>query len=108
MPGGNQVDGLPPALHTKTVGKEKSRLSRTTVLLTMINMFLNVIASRSVLVNSVISLSYTLRLLIKIVRPQNDRAISEFYPHEVFPGGDILMKILKNSNFSEKKKRKEK
>ncbi len=52
--------------------------------LTMINMFLKVIASRSVLGNPIISLSYTPRLLIKIIRFQNDRAISEFYPHEVF------------------------
>ena len=81
MPGGNKVDGLPPVLHTKTVLKRKSRRPRTQMNLTMKNMFLNVIASRSVLVNDIISLSYTLRLLIKIVRPQNDRAISEFYPH---------------------------
>ena len=52
---------------------------------TMINMFLNVIASISVLGNSRFNLSYTLGLLIKIARPQNDRAISEFYPNEVFP-----------------------
>ena len=55
--------------------------------LTMINMFLNVIASINVLGNPIISLSYTYRLLIKIVRPRNDRVISEFYPHEVFPRG---------------------
>ena len=55
--------------------------------LTMINMFLKVIALRSVLGNSRFNLSYVLRLLIKIVRLQNDRAISEFYPHEVFSGG---------------------
>ena len=79
VPGGHQVDGLPPVLHTKTVGKRKSRRARTTILLTMINMFLNVIASISVLVNSRFNLSYTSRLLIKIVRLQNDRAISEFY-----------------------------
>ena len=73
--------------NTKTVAKRKSRRPRTTVLLTMINMFFDVIASLIVLGNDIISLRYTLRLLIKIVRPQNDRAISEFYPHEVFPGG---------------------
>ena len=55
--------------------------------LTMINMFLNAIALRSVLGNPIISLSYTYRLLITIVRPRIERAISEFYPHEVFPRG---------------------
>ena len=55
--------------------------------LTMINMFLNVIASISVLGNDIISLSYTSRLLIKIVRSQNDRAISEFYLLQVFSRG---------------------
>ena len=58
--------------------------------LTMINMFLKMIASGSVLGNDRFNLSCTLRLLIKIVRPQNDRAISEFYPHDVFPGGVIF------------------
>ncbi len=44
-PSGNLVDGLPLACHTKTIGKRKSRGQRTPVLLTMKNMFLNVIAS---------------------------------------------------------------
>ena len=79
MPGGNQVDGLPPVLHTKTVAKRKSRRARTQILLTMINMFLNVFASISVLGNSRFNLSYTLRLLITIVRSRNARAIAEFY-----------------------------
>ncbi len=96
-PSGNQVDGLPLVAitrragdssylksNTKTIGKRKSRRPRTQMHLTMINMFLKVIASRSVLGNPIISLSYTPRLLIKIIRFQNDRAISEFYPHEVF------------------------
>ena len=79
VPGGNQVDGLPPVLHTKTIGKRKSRRPRATVFLTMIIFFLSVIASRSVLGNDRFILSYTLRLLIKIVRSKNDRAISEFF-----------------------------
>ena len=45
-----------------------------------------------------------MRLLIKIVRSQNDRAISEFYLLQVFYGGDILMKILKNFKTFEKMK----
>ena len=65
----------------------------------MINMFLNVIASRSVLVKYIISLSHSLRLLIKIVRPQNDKEIPEFYLLQVFQGGDLLMNILKKSFF---------
>jgi hypothetical protein len=47
-----------------------------------------------------------LRLLIKIVRPQNDRAISEFYPVQVFHGGDILMNILKIYCFEKMKRTK--
>ena len=43
-PSGNQVDGLPFV----AIGKGKSKRPRTTVLLTMENMFLNVIASQSV------------------------------------------------------------
>ena len=78
-PSGNQVDGLPPALHTKKVGKRKRRRPRTQILFAMVNMFSNAIASRSVLGNPIISLSYTYRLLIKIVRSKNDRVISEFY-----------------------------
>ena len=46
-PSGNQVDGLPLV----AVAKRKSRRPRTQVHLTIINMFLNEIASRSVLVN---------------------------------------------------------
>ena len=74
-PSGNQVDGLPLVAVLKT----KSRRPRTQILLTMRNMFLSVIAWRSVLGNSRFNLSYLLRLLIKVARPQNDRAISEFY-----------------------------
>ena len=49
VPGGNQVDGLPPARHTKTVAKRKSREPRTQMHLTMKIMFLNVNASQSML-----------------------------------------------------------
>ena len=89
-PSGNQVDGLPLVAvksNTKTILKRKSMRPRTQMHLTMINMFLNAIASRSVLGNYIISLSYVSRLLIKIVRSQNDRAISEFYLVEVFSRG---------------------
>ena len=48
---------------------------------------LNEIASRKCLGISIISLSYASRLRIWIVRAYNDRAISEFYLHEVFPRG---------------------
>ena len=85
--------------NTKTVAKRKSRRPRTTVLLTLINMFLNVIASRKCLGISIIPLENTLKLLIKIVRPQNDRAILEFYRSRIFHGADILMKKLKIFNF---------
>ena len=68
--------------------------------LTMINMFLNVIASIIVLVNPIISLSYASRLLIKIVRLRNERAISEFYLVQVFFARewyfDEIFEILQN------------
>ncbi len=80
--------------NTKTVGKRKSRRPRTQMHLTMINMFLNVIATRSVLVNDTISLSYVLMLSMGIVRLQNDKAISEFYRSRIFQGDVILMKTL--------------
>ena len=73
--------------------------------LTMINMFLNVIASGKCLLISIIPFKNILKLLIKIIRPQNDRAISEFYRFWIFHGGDILMKILKNFKILEKKSR---
>ena len=89
-PGGNQNDGLPPASSIKTVAKRESRRPRMQMHSTMINIFLNVSASGSVLVNDRLNLSYTLRLLIKIVKPQNDRAISEFYLLQVFFTGVIF------------------
>ena len=67
FPTGNEVDRLP--------------------LVAMINMFLNVIASRSVLGNARFNSRCPFRLLIKIVRPQNDRAISEIYLVQVFLRG---------------------
>ena len=88
--------------NTKTVAKRKSRGPRTTVLYTMENMFSNVIASIYVLVNDKLSLSYTLKLLIKIARAQNDRAILKFYLLQVFlHGGDILMNILEDFKISQ-------
>ena len=45
VPGGNQVDGLPPARHTKTVAKRRSREPRTQMHLTMKITFVKVISS---------------------------------------------------------------
>ena len=75
-PSGNQVDRLPPVLHTKTIRKRKSRRPRTQILLTMRIMFSNVIVSISALVNSWFNSSYPLRLARKKAKRQNDRAIS--------------------------------
>ena len=41
VPGGNQVDGLPPASSAKTVAKRASRGGCTTVLLTMMKVLGN-------------------------------------------------------------------
>ena len=60
------------------------------MLLTMKIMFLSVNASRECLGITIISLSYVLRLWMKIVRPQNANAITEFYPHEIFHEGAIF------------------
>ena len=98
-PGGNLVDGLPPASSTKTVAKRKSRELRTQMHLTMKIMFLIAIALGSVLVNDIISLSYVLRLWMEIVRTQNARAISEFYLVEVFYEGDIFDFFQETSKF---------
>ena len=83
LPSGNQVDGSP-----KTVAKRKSRRPRTTVLLTMKITFMRGIVSGSVLWSPRISLSHVLRLWVE--RSQNVRAISEFYPHEIFHEGAIF------------------
>ena len=58
--------------------------------LTMKIMFLNVNASQSMRWNSIISLSYVLRLWMEVVRSQNARAIPEFYLLKVFSGGNIF------------------
>ena len=62
--------------------------------LTMINMFLNVVALVKCLGISIISLSH-IRLWIEIARPQNDKAISEFYQVQVFYRGDMFEFFLK-------------
>ena len=67
-------------------------------------MFLSVIASRSVLVNAIISLSYVLRLRMEIVRPQNADAIAQFYPHDFFTRVPFLKCFLKKSKFLNNKK----
>ena len=77
--------------NTKTTGKKKSREPRTQMHLTTQNMFSNVIALWSVLVNLGWSLSYISRLWIAIVKPWNAREISEFYLLQVFLKVDILM-----------------
>ena len=114
-PSGNQVDGLPLVAitrragdssylesNTKTVGKGKSRRPRTTVLLTMINMFLDVVASRSVFGNDIKAMYRIMRIQIEVSKLQSDRAISEFYRSRIFHGVQILMKILKIFKICEK------
>ena len=76
--------------HTKTVAKRKSREPRTQMHLTMKLMFLSVNASQSMPWSLGRSLSYVLRLRMEIVRPKNTRAISEFYPVEIFHEGAIF------------------
>ena len=84
VPGGNQVDGLPPARHTKTVAKRGRLGARTQMHLTMKVMFLNVKASQSMLGSLEWSFSYVLRLWMEMVRLQNANTISEFYLLKVF------------------------
>ena len=88
--------------NTKTIGKRKSRRPRTTVLLTMINMFLGVIGSRTVLGSLGFVMYHTSRIRVEVSKLQIDRAISEFHRSRIFHGGDILMKILIFSTFSKK------
>ena len=68
-------------------------------------MFLNVIASRKCLLISIIPFKNIYKLLIKIIRPENDKAIQEFYRFWIFHGGAILMKILKILKILEKQSR---
>ena len=72
------------------------------------NIFLNVNASKSVLVDSMISLSYVLRLRMEIVRPGNVNAGSEFYPHEFFHESAVFENFLKTIEIFEFLKRKKK
>ena len=101
-PSGNQVDGLPLVASTKTVGKRKSRRPRTQMLLTMTNVFLNNIASRNCLGITINIVDNVLKLCMEVVKPRNDKEISEFYRSRSFHGGDILMKILKKIKIFEK------
>ena len=94
--------------HTKTIGKRKSRRPRTPVLLTMKNMFSKVIASWKCLWITIDYLSYVLRLWIEIVKPWIARAISEFYPVQVFLKVEILMRFSQKSIFRKYQDSKEK
>ena len=73
--------------NTKTVGKGKSRRPRTQMHLTMINMFLNVIASGSVLVNPIKVMYHLSRIRIEVTKLKIDRANSEFYLVQGFSRG---------------------
>ena len=81
--------------HTPTVGKRKSRRPRTQVHLTVINMFLDVIASGSVLVSLGFVMYHISMIQIEASKLQIDRAISEFYRLWIIHGCNILMRILK-------------
>ena len=70
-------------------------------------MLSNVIASRSVLVNPLKVMYHVSRIRIKVSKLQIGRAISEFYRSQIFRGGDILMKILKNFKIFEKNRDRE-
>ena len=61
---------------------------------------LNVTNSRSVLVNDIISLIYTLRLLIKILDLQMTEKFQRSIGSKFSQEGDILLKFFKISKFS--------
>ena len=77
--------------NTKTIGKRKSREPRTQMHLTMKNMFLNVIASRSVLGNDIIVVKKVLKFILMVVKDENDFEISEFYRSRTFGKVENLM-----------------
>ena len=79
VPGGNQVDGLPPARHTKTVAKRQSREPRTQMHLTMKIMFLNVIASRKCLGITIVILRKVLKFIEILSKCEHDFEILVFY-----------------------------
>ena len=64
VPGGNLVDGLPPARHTKTIAKRARVEPRTQMHMTMKIMFEMRISSTSVLVISGIVSDHMLKLRI--------------------------------------------
>ena len=84
VPGGNQVDGLPPASSTETVAKRASRGGCTTVLLTMKKWFLEMSAAMKVLVNSRIVVKHILKFIEIVLNVKNDFEISEFYQPRTF------------------------
>ena len=84
VPGGNQVDGLPPARHTKTVAKRGRLSARTQVHLTMEKLFLKMSAAMKVLGNDEFVLEHILKFIEIVPKNENDFAISEFYPSRTF------------------------
>ena len=82
-PGGNQVDGLPPASNTKTVAK-RARRGRLTVLLTLKNQFSEMFASMQVLGNPKIVVEDILKFIEMVLKCKNDFEISEFYRSQIF------------------------
>ena len=82
--GGNQVDGLPPARHTKTEEKRGRAGACTTILLKCENEFLKMFGSRILLWNSRIVVEYILKFIEMVLKYENAFEISEFYRFQTF------------------------
>ena len=68
VPGGNQVDGLPPARHTKTVAKRARVEPRTQVHVTMKILFWRKISSESARLSDMLVLDNVLKIRIEPIK----------------------------------------
>ena len=74
VPGGNPVDGLPPARHTKTIAKRARVGPRTQMHVTMEKLFGIICVSEKCSGISEIVLDNILKLRIELIKSRNDNA----------------------------------
>ena len=103
VPGGNLVDGLPPARHTKTVAKRARVEPRTQMHMTMTILFWRMISSTSARLSDMIVLDNVLKIWIELRKQRNDNVMEKFYMFLWFRKVDILARNFENfENFRKK------
>ena len=96
LPSGNPVDGLPLA----AIAKRRSRRPRTTALLTMKFHLSECDCFEKYALESCMKFQLYIAALDGDSYTSKFQKTSEFYPHEIFHGGDILeIFFRKNNNF---------